>query len=141
MALLDLLEAAQVVAKGVSGIQTAYRLIPEKPPTGAMLPAVIQTPVDGDIAWVGGLEIWTHRWNLDVLVARAGDVQGEYAAVLPYLASMVAAFRTNSTLGLATVYACQPVRYEVLALSAFGETYAGIRLSMTAKEKFAASFS
>lgn len=138
---MDILDASRAIAAGVSGIVVAYQTVPEKPPEADQLPAVIQEPIAGDIAWTVSQEVIDHRWYIDVLVKRDGDLQAEYEAILEYLTPMVAAYRAETTLGLSGVMAVHPANYQVLLLSVLQASYCALRIEMHAREKYAVSLS
>lgn len=140
MSLLAILEASAATAK-VSGIATSNQLLPEVAPEDDELPAVIQQPVDGDIVWAVQQEHLTHRWTLDILVSRAGDNPTEQTATLTLLPLVIAAFRTNMSLGLGAdgVRNCRPISYELVMLTIYSVPYNAVRIHMQAEEKYGVS--
>lgn len=143
MSLLDVLAGSRDVVAGVTGIESAYKLLPEKAPDSTQLPAAIQSAVDGDVMWATSQEHIVHRWYLDILVSRDGDMQAEQTETLALLPDVVAAYRTNMALGLGAqgVRNCRPLRYEVLQVAIFQTTYNAVRLHMQAEEKYGVTLS
>lgn len=147
MSLLEILGASRDVVAAVSGIQSAYRLVPEKAPvddaTTVRLPCAIQEPLEGDVLLANSQRHIVHRWYLDILVGRDGDTQAEQAAKITLLPLVIAAFDTHMGLGMAEqgVRNCRPLRYEMLTVSLFDQAYSAVRITMQAEEKYAATFS
>lgn len=141
MALMDILDAARLVNAGIAGITTAYQTVPERPPEDDDLPSIIQEPVAGDVTWLVSQERIDHRWYIDVLVKRDGDLQAEYEALIGYLTPVIAAYRSQQNLGLSNVYAVEPVSYTVLTLSVLQASYCALRIEMHAREKYAVTLS
>lgn len=138
MSLAAILEASRDVVKTVTGITSAYVLLPEKAPDNAKLPCAIQEIVEGDVVWAVSQEHLTHRWYLDILVSRAGDMQAETANKITFVPLVIAAYRTQMALGLGAsgVRNCRPLRYESVQLSIFDATYNAIRFHMQCEEKY-----
>lgn len=143
MSLLAILGASRNVVAGVTGIVSAYKLVPEKPPGADKLPAAIQQPIEGEIVWAVSQEHVTHRWYLDILVSREGDNQTEQASTLALLPLVIAAYRTEMTLGLGAsgVRNCRPLSYEIVTLSIWQETFNAVRILMQAEEKYGVTLS
>ena len=142
MSILAILDAARDVVADVSGINSAYRLTPERAPSGTQLPAAIQEPFEGDVLWGTSQEHIIHRWYLDILVSREGDTQTEQAATLTLLPLVITAFQTNQALGLAGsgVRNCRPLKYEIVTISMWQETFSAVRITMQAEEKYGVTF-
>jgi hypothetical protein len=138
MSLAAVLEASRDVVKAVSGITSAYVLLPEKAPPAAVLPCAIQEVVEGDVVWAVSQEHITHRWYLDILTSRAGDMQTETASKIAFIPLVIAAYRTQMALGLgaAGVRNCRPLRYESVQLAIFDATYNAVRFHMQCEEKY-----
>lgn len=135
MALLDLLTESASVAGGVDGITTTYRVPPEAPPSEQNLPAVVSKPIEGTITG-GNSEVQDHTWELNVLVRRGGDLSAAYLELLPFLDAVIAAFRSQTTLGLARTYGVTITTYRLGPVAYLDATYLGITFTMRGKQKF-----
>ncbi len=141
MALLSILTAMAAVCNGVSSVGVAYAAPPQAAPKDGNLPAVVPEPsMRAEIAWGNAHDGRQHEIVLDVLVSRGDDLSQKIAAVVPVLEDVLAAFRTNQTLGGLT-YECRPTGYEITPISYAGETYVGAAITFTVKEKSAVTFS
>lgn len=141
MAHLDVLDAARARCAGVAGIETAYRLTPEDPPTQDLLPAVIQEAGTIALDYTASQEVRQYDWVIHILYQRAGDIQAEAENLLPLVEDVLVAFRGQTHAGMTNLYELRPT--EVSKPGPIGfltETYFGVQLTMTAKEKFAADF-
>jgi hypothetical protein len=133
--LLECLTASQTILKNVSGIVAAYRLLPENAPTDVRLPAAVQLPLRGDLSYTPSLRQLVHRWRLDVLVDRAGDMQGDLAAAVAFVEPIVAAYEANTTLGLAGVFDARPEAYEVVQVQHWQQSFLAVRFTVACKVK------
>jgi hypothetical protein len=133
--LAQILAGSQTVLDGVTGITTVYRSLPENAPADARLPAAVQQPLSGDVGYAASLRIVTHRWRVDVLVDRAGDIQTETGAAIALIEPVLAAFEANTTLGIAGCYDARPEGYEVVLVNHWQQAYLSLRFTMAAKSK------
>lgn len=133
--LLQCLTASQTILDGVAGITAVYRLLPENAPTDVRLPAAVQMPLRGDLGYTPSLRILTHRWRVDVLVDRAGDIQGDLAAAIAFVEPVVAAYEANTTMGLAGVFDARPESYEIVQVQHWQTTFLAVRFSLACKVK------
>ena len=119
----------------VPGIVAVYRLLPEVAPSDSRLPAAVQTPLAGEVGYAASLRIVTHRWRVDVLVDRAGDLQTEYGAAVGLIEPVLAAYEANTTLGIVGCYDARPVGYEFVLVTHWQQAYLSLRFTMAAKSK------
>ena len=137
--LTQILAGSQAVLDTVAPIVAAYRLLPENAPGDGRLPAAVQTPLAGEVAYTGGLRIVTHRWRVDVLVDRAGDMQTESAAAIALIEPVLAAYEANTTLGVAGCYDARPTGYELVLVQHWQQAYLAVRFTLSAKSKLGVS--
>jgi hypothetical protein len=142
VSLLAILEGSRAVVAAVTGIASAYQLTPEKAPAGLKLPSAVQEPFEGDVLWGTSQEHIIHRWYLDILTSREGDNQTEQGITIALLPLVIAAYRTNQALGLAAsgVRNCRPLKYEMVMISMWQETFSAVRITMQAEEKYGVTF-
>jgi hypothetical protein len=133
--LTQVLAGSQAALDTVAGIVAAYRLLPENAPADTRLPAAVQTPLSGDVGYTAGLRVVTHRWRVDVLVDRDGDMQGNLGAAIALIEPVLAAYEANTTVGLANVYDARPIGYEIVTVAHWQQTYVAVRFTCTAKVK------
>ena len=133
--LAQCLTASQGILKNVGGIVAAYKLLPENAPTDVRLPAAVQTPVRGDLSYTPSLRQLVHRWRLDILVDRAGDMQGDLSAAIAFVEPIVAAYEANTTLGLSGVFDARPESYEVVQVQHWQQSFMAVRFVITCKVK------
>jgi hypothetical protein len=133
--LAQILAGSQAVLDTVPGLVAVYRYLPEMAPGDGRLPAAVQAPLAGDVAYTGGLRVVTHRWRVDVLVDRAGDMQTEYGAAAALVEPVLAAFEANTTLGVAGCYDARPTGYELVLVQHWQQAYLAVRFAMSAKSK------
>lgn len=144
--ILGILDASRVVVSGVAGVNSAYILTPNQPPTDASLPAAVQTIFDqglGEsvITYTASQEQVDHEWYLDLLIKRSGDVQDDAKDALPFIPLVLEAYRENLTLGTAAVRDCRPRSYQIVGVSHGTNTYLAVRFHMMAKAKTAVALS
>ena len=133
--LLQCLTASQTVLDSVSGIVAVYRLLPENAPTDVRLPAAVQMPLRGDLGYTPSLRVLSHRWRVDVLVDRAGDLQGDIAAAVAFVEPVIAAYEANTTLGLSGVFDARPESYEIVQIQHWQTTFLAVRFTVACKVK------
>jgi|SRR6188768_2331093 hypothetical protein len=140
--ILGILDASRAVLAGVAGINSAYVLSPNQPPTDASLPAAIQTVFDqalseSEITYTAAQEQINHEWFLDLLIKRSGDIQEDARDALPFIPLVLAAYREHLTLGTNVVRDCHPASYQIVGLTHGTNTYLAVRFRMSAKAKTA----
>jgi len=133
--LARILAGSQALLATVPGIVAAYRLLPEVAPADARLPAAVQTPLAGEVGYAASLRVVTHRWRVDLLVDRAGDLQTEYGAAIGLVEPVLAAYEANTTLGIDGCFDARPVGYEFVLVNHWQQTYLSLRFAMAAKSK------
>lgn len=134
--ILDAVENVRRIVYTATGINSAYTNVPESPPTGLKLPAALcrLDPERRGQIDMGNLEFWRHPIQIDVLVARAGDIANELATVQPFVVAVVAALRGNiSVLGIGALEAGAEYRIGQLAL--WQEVYWGASLFVWVQEE------
>ena len=127
--------ASQTILRNVSGIQAAYRLLPENAPTDVRLPAAVQLPLTGELSYTPSLRVLLHRWRVDILVDRAGDMQGDLGAALAFVEPVIAAYEANTTLGLSGVFDARPVAYEIVQVQHWQQSFLAVRFTVSCKVK------
>lgn len=141
MALLTILQEMADVMNAVSSVGIAYPKPPQVAPTDANLPAAIPDSPSGEIVWGASHDDRRHEIVWDLLVKRGDDLSAQFAAIVPVLEDVLAAFRTQQTLGLSYVYECRPTGYEITGISYAGESFLGASITFAVKEKTAVTFS
>lgn len=127
--------ASQTILRGVSGIQAAYRLLPENAPTDVRLPAAVQMPLTGVLSYTPSLRVLSHRWRVDILVDRAGDMQGDLAAAVAFVEPVIAAYEAQTSLGLPGVFDARPESYEVVQVQHWQQSFMAVRFTLSCKVK------
>lgn len=137
MATLDVLDAVRDVCDSVVGITTAYKLTPEAAIPADRLPAAIVS-LDRErqgFIQLHGHEEWHWPVQVDILIARTGDIQTEQAAVIPLMEAFIAATRGNMNLDGTGAFQSD-VFWQYLVLSYWQETYSAIRIQTTVQQHF-----
>jgi hypothetical protein len=130
MAIETILTAFRDELVTVPGLDAAYY------PPPAQLPQVrcaVLRP-DSGVIELGALEVWTHRFVVFVLVSAKGQTPMEYAAVVPYLQSVVGKTRESATLGGLGTFTTDAT-YEVGVINYGGSDYVGATLTFGFEEK------
>lgn len=101
MSVLGVLEQFRLIGAQTPGIVSAYKGIPENAPDDDKLPACLayldyERP--GTLV-LGNLEEWGYPVRVDLLVKRAGNIQGEEQQAIPLLEAYLAELRNHATLG------------------------------------------
>ena len=140
--ILGILDASRAVVAGVAGVNSAYVLTPNQPPSDASLPAAIQTIFDqalgeSEITYTASQEQVDHEWYLDLLIKRSGDIQDDAKDALPFIPLVLEAYRENLTLGTSAVRDCHPRSYQIVGVTHGTNTYLAVRFRMVAKAKTA----
>jgi hypothetical protein len=137
VAILDVLDEVRYLMAEMPMVVTTHRGWPELPPEGAELPAAvvsIDTLREGRVV-MGSLEEWGYPVRIDVLIARAGDKQGEEDVAFPFVEAIVAELRRNVTLGGHGAFLADAT-WRVGLVSAYQVTWVGATLKPTVTELF-----
>jgi hypothetical protein len=137
MAINDVVAEITALMAAIPAIATAHHGWPELPPQGAELPAAvvsIDTLREGRVV-MGSLEEWGYPVRIDILIARAGDKQGEEDGAFPFVEAIVAELRRNVTLGGHGAF-LSDATWRVGLVSAYQVTWVGATLKPTVTELF-----
>lgn len=142
-----ILLAAAAVVEDVTGIVAVYDRAGEIPADDDALPAVLQHVAAPDlepagIEYLTGQRVIWHRWYLDVLVDRGGDLYAEQVAAFPFVERIISAFQANIHLGQPAIVArCLPQSYQLVVLTAGEQSFLAVRFLMECRTKTGTSYS